>query len=210
MLELTPTECFNCEMSIKHPQVLLLLMLLPGWVCPAQEKAAAKLILKVDETVDGPMGGQKSSSCLRVYSDGRVLYASWWNSGMTIIDKETGKNSRPEKTISVEHHLENGDEWELSSFLESKVLKGIPDKYAPPHRPIDYFENVTVRIISPNGRERQISTREFYVASLEEKSRYPSALILLMGKIDEIEKETNEKGKATEIPSDCRLKPQEH
>ena len=209
MLELTPAEWFNCEMSIKRPQFLLLLMLLPGWVCPAQEKATAKLILKVDETVDGPLGGQKSSSCLRVYSDGKVLYASWRNSGMTIIDKETGKKSRPEKTISVEHHLENADEWELSSFLESKVLKGIPDKYAPPHRPIDYFENVTVRIISPNGRERQISTREFYVASLEEKSRYPSALILLMGKIDEIEKEANEKGKPTEIPSDCRLKPQE-
>jgi hypothetical protein len=184
-------------------------MFLPGPPCPAQEKARAKLILKVDETVEGPLGGQKSSSCLRVYSDGKVLYARWWNSGMTIVDKETGKKSGPEKIVSVEHRLEGGDEWELSSFIESKALKGLPDKFAPPHRPIDYFEDVTVRLIGPNGTERRISTREFYVASLEEKSRYPSALIVLMDKIDEIEKAANEKGKPAEIPADCRLKPQE-
>jgi hypothetical protein len=86
-------------------------------------------------------------------------------------------------------------------------LKELPDKFAPPRQPVDYFESIKVQIINPNGKERQISTREFYVANLEEKSRYPSALVVLMGKIQEIEYEANEKGKPAEIASDCRLKP---
>ena len=98
--------------------------------------------------------------------------------------------------------------WDLSNYLESKAVKRLPESFPPPHRPIDYFGNVTVQIIDSKGESKQISTREFYVASLEEKSHYPSALIVLMARIDEIENETNEKGKPVEIPSDCRLKPQ--
>ena len=186
---------------------MCLLPLLPGWACYAQEKAPAKLILKVDEVVTGPFAGQKSSSCLRIFSDGRVLYARWWNSAAAVKDNQ-GKESRPENTISVEHHVDDTDVWDLSNYLESKAVKRLPESFPPPHRPIDYFGNVTVQIIDSKGESKQISTREFYVASLEEKSHYPSALIVLMARIDEIENETNEKGKPVEIPSDCRLKPQ--
>jgi len=110
----------------------LFIMLAAGLVCDAQEKASSNLILKVDANVSGPFGGQKSSSCLRVHSDGKVLYAHWWNSFATVVDEKTGKESRPENTVSVEHHLDDGDKWELSSFLESKVLKGLPEKFGPP------------------------------------------------------------------------------
>jgi hypothetical protein len=192
---------------IRLIRFLSFLTLLPCWACYAQEKTPAKLILKVDETVAGPFAGQKSSSCLRIFSDGRVLYARWSNSAGTAKD-DKGKESRPEHIISVEHRLDDTDVWELSDYVESKAVKKLPDSFPPPHRPIDYFENVTVQIIGPNGEKKQISTREFYVASLEEKSHYPSALIVLMSKIDEIENETNKEGKPAEIPSDCRLKPQ--
>ena len=194
-------------MPIRLIRFLSFLTLLPCWTCYAQEKTPAKLILKVDETVAGPFAGQKSSSCLRIFSDGRVLYARWSNSAGTVKD-DKGKESRPDHTTSVEHRLDGTDVWELSNYVESKAVKKLPDSFPPPHRPIDYFENVTVQIIGSNGEKKQISTREFYVASLEEKSHYPSALIVLMSKVDEIENETNEKGKPAEIPSDCQLKPQ--
>jgi hypothetical protein len=142
---------------------------------------------------------------LRVYADGKVVYARWWNSAVAEVDKN-GKESRGEQTVSVENHLEKGDVWELSSFLESKVLADLPSKFSPPHRAVDYFENVTVQILNQNGEKKQISTREFYVASLKEKAHYPSALVVLMDRIGDIEKEANEKGKPTQIPSDCQLK----
>jgi hypothetical protein len=187
---------------------LFWLLLFTSMVCPTQEKPSSTLILKVDTNVSGPFGGQKSSSCMRVYSDGKVLFAHWWNSFATIVDEKTGKESRPDHTVSVEHHLGDGDKWELSSFLESKTVKSLPQKFDPPHPPIDYFENVTVRIIAPDGRQKQISAREFYVANLEEKSRYPSALLVLMNRINEIEQEANEKGKPISPPLDCQLKPE--
>src|SRR5260370_23830898 len=100
-------------MLTKWATSLFLTMLFASWVCSAQEKAPSKLILRADETVIGPMGGQKSSSCLRVYSDGGVGYARWWNSAVTVVD-ETGRKSRPEHTISVEYHLEGFEVGELS------------------------------------------------------------------------------------------------
>jgi hypothetical protein len=195
-------------MLIERLQFLLLLFLLTTRFCAAQEKAPAKLLIKVDESVSGPFGGEKSVTCLRVFSDGKVLYARWWNSAVTIVDKATGEKSSPEHTISLEHHLEDTDTWDLSAFLGSKPVRRLSGAFAPPHTPVDYIENVTVHIMSPTGKQRQISTREFYAASLEEKSRYPPALIVLMSKIDEIEKEANDKGTPTEVPTDCALKPQ--
>src|SRR5262245_45841300 len=192
--------------SIRTNSVLVL-VLLSGSICIAQEKPVSVLFLKVDETVRGPVGGETSSSCLRVYSDGRVLYARWWNSAAIIVDKESGKQSRPEHTVSAEHHLPDTDMWELTHFLTSKSVKRLAAKFDPPHPPIDYVELVSLQIIDPKGKGKIISTREFFVADLEEKSKYPSALIVLMEKIDEIEKEANEKGKAVDVPSDCHLEP---
>jgi hypothetical protein len=132
----------------------------------------------------------------------KLFYARWWNSAATVIDKATGQESRPEHMVSVEYQLEDTEKWELSGFLDSKALKRLPGKFGPPHEPIDYFENVAVQITSTNGKSKMISTREFYVASLEEKTRYPSVLIVLMDKIDEIEREANEKESR---PSPARL-----
>jgi hypothetical protein len=114
---------------------LFLAMVFASWICSAQEKAPSKLILRADETGSGPYGGQKSSSCLRIYSDGRVVYSRWWNSAVTVVD-EIGRKSRPEQTVSVEYHLEDFEVEELSELFESKVLKRLPKKFAPPHRPV--------------------------------------------------------------------------
>jgi len=194
----------------KRVDSILFATLLTSLVCLGQEKAPSKLILKVDETVSGPFGGQKASSCLRVYSDGKVHFASRRNSAISIVDEKTGQESRPEHTISVEHRLEQTDEWELSHFLKSKPLKRLPEEFAPPHTPIDYVESILVEIIGPSGKSKRISTREFYMASLEEKIRYPSALIVLMGKIDDIEHEASDKGKPTDMLPDCQLKAEQH
>jgi hypothetical protein len=204
-----PSNGLMALMFSKRTNYPLALLLLSSCVCHAQDKPPVRLILKMDRTVSGPLGGEKSASCLRVFSDGHVIYSRWWNSPFNMVDKDTGKESRPEHTLSVEYHLEDWETSELSSFLQSGVVKKLSDKFDPPHTPIDYFEVVTVRIIGSNGREKQISTREFNVANLEEKSRYPPALIVLMVEINEMEKAANEKGKPAEIPSDCQLKPKE-
>ncbi|MBZ5661422.1 MAG: hypothetical protein LAO08_13535 [Acidobacteriia bacterium] len=124
---------------------------------------------------------------------------------MTIVD-QTGREYRPEHKVSVEHQLEKGDVFELSTLFQSKAIKRLPEKFGPPHPPIDYAENTSVQITGPTGTPKQISTREFYVASLEERTRYPAALIVLMEKIEAIEKEASVKGKPTETPPDCQLK----
>jgi len=193
-------------MSVKQPLILLLLTIL---VCLGQEKNPAKVVLKVDEDVSGPLGGQRSASCLRVYSDGRVLHARWWNAAMAELDKN-GKEVKGEQTLAVEHVLASWEVWELSNFLESSALKDLPDKFPPPHRPVDYFESVVLQFTGANGTKRRISTREFHVASLEEKASYPSALLVLMNRIGEIERDANENGKSTQVPADCRLKSWPH
>jgi hypothetical protein len=186
---------------------LLLILHLSGSTCCAQAENPAKLALSLDESVDGPFAGQKSRSCLRVYSDGTVNYASWWNSAASLVDKETGLETRPEHKVSVQHHLDEGEMWELATFLESRVIRRLPEKFGPPHRPIDYFEDVSIQIMDPNGRVKRIFAREFYVANLEEESRYPSALIVLMHKIDEIEHAAESQGTPTAVPLSCQLSP---
>lgn len=184
--------------------VIGILLSASGWT--AQNKPQSTLILKVDETTIGPNAGQKSSSCLRIYADGKVTYARWWNSSAIIVDSVTNEESRPEYTVSVEHHLTDTDVWELSRFLQSKPVARLAEKFGPPHPAIDYFEQVTASIMSVKGQSKTISTQEYYTADLAEKSRYPSALILLMDRINEIETEAKTKGRPTEIPADCLLK----
>jgi hypothetical protein len=68
-------------MSIKRHRFLLLLMLIPSWIDPAQEKVPAKGILKVDKTVSGPFGGEKSASLIRdaiiIHIATERAYAKW-------------------------------------------------------------------------------------------------------------------------------------
>jgi hypothetical protein len=196
-------------MPTKWTALLILGMLFVSGVCCAQQKTTHELILSVDETASGPFGGEKSSSCLRVYSDGKVRYARWWNEAVTIVD-EAGRKSRPEHTISLEYDLEDGSALELSTFFKSKPLRRLPEKFGPPHRPVDYVEITSVQIRLAKGKSKHISAREFYVADLEEKARYPAALIVLMDKIDEIEKQTSNNGKPAETPPDCQLRPESH
>jgi hypothetical protein len=201
-----PTRWCNGGMLGGRATTFFFILLMSALASFAQGNNPNKLVLKVDETTSGPFGGQKSSTCLRVYSDGKVDYASWWNSAASVVDKETGQKSRPEHTVSVEQHLEKDDAGDLSSFLESRVIKRLPEQFGPPHKPIDYVEQISIQITEPHGGVKQISTREFYVASLEEETHYPSALIVLMHKIDEIEHEASTDGAPTEVPASCRLK----
>lgn len=172
----------------------------------AQGHRSNGVVLKVDENVSGPFGGQKSKSCLRVYNDGRVIYSRWWNSAATIVDNVTNVASRPEHTVAFADQLADTDVWDLIRFLESKAVRKLAEKFGPPHPPVDYFETVSVEISGSNkGNAKKLTTREYYVASLEEKTRYPSALIVLMERIDRIEEAATAKEKPTEIPADCSV-----
>lgn len=196
-------------MLTKLPSLLFLGLFFASWASPAQEKPSRKPILQVDEKASGPYGGQKSSSCLRVFTDGEVMHARWENSLVTVVDAN-GRKSRPENITSVEYHLEGYEIEELSELFESKAVKGLAEEFAPPHRPVDYIETTSVQMALPSGKTKQISTREYYTASLEEKTRYPAALVVLMEKIDAIEKVALDKGKPTEIPPSCQLKTEKH
>jgi hypothetical protein len=184
---------------------------LAGWLLlvalASAENKPSPLVLAVEETSSGPFGGQKSRSCLRVYSDGRMVFASWSTSPVDIED-ENGKVTRPEKTYARAYQFPERDSWEISSFiefLESKPVRRLKSYFPPPHTAIDYFETTTVRWTPKNGKEKQVQTREYYVASLIEKTKYPAALIILMGKIEELENTVHEKGTDVEVPSDCKL-----
>jgi len=166
-------------------------------------------MLKADEIVSGPIGGQSSGSCLRVYSDGRVIYAKWSHSAATVVDGVIRAESRPEHTSAFAYQLGDGDLSDLAGLLESKPVRGLPENFGPPHKSVDYFERIFVQILNSKGNSKRLSTREYYVANLEEKTRYPSALILLMDQIDQIEKAAAGAGKATNVPTDCSLKPEE-
>lgn len=180
-----------------------ILVLISCLTVVAQKKEPIKLILKLDENVSGPFGGKHSISCLRIYSDGRIVYASKWTTRGTVVDEKTEKKSNNERSKSLEFKMDELDVGELSDFLQSKVVKALPEKFAPPHPPIDYFEEITVQLNDLKGHMKKISMREFFVADLEEKSKYPSALIVLMGKIEEIEKLVENKGSTVMFPNDC-------
>jgi len=177
--------------------------------CFAQE-SSARLLLKIDQTSSGPFAGQRGSLCVQVYSNGRVVYSDWSRSGIGIVDK-TGKETRSEKTVSLEYRVPEKDSWEISEledFLVSKPVLHLSSYFAPPHRPIDFFETSLVQIVLPTGMTKRINLREFYVASLVEKAKYPSALVILMDRIARIEDEVSEKGKPIEPPADCQLQKQ--
>jgi hypothetical protein len=187
----------------------LLLALLAATLCLSQDKPPAKLLFKLDETVTGPHGGEKSSSCLRLYSDGRAAYASWWNDAFTTVDAKTGVESRGEHTFSKLYAFDSLDIEDFFDFLQSKPVEKLAEKFGPPHPPIDFFEFISLEFTGRKGKLQKLSTREFYIADLEEMTHYPSALLVLMQKLDEIEHTVGDKGKPADPPPDCRLKPQE-
>ena len=141
-----------------------------------------------------------------LYSDGRLIQASSSTAAMGVQD-ENGKVTHPERTDYREYRFPERDSWQVSSFvdfLQSKPLFKLKSYFPPPHPPIDFVETSTVEVPLPNGKIKQIQTREYYVASLVEKAKYPSALIILMDKLEQLEDTVSEKGTPTESSSDCR------
>jgi hypothetical protein len=141
--------------------------------------------------------------CLAIYSDGKVTYFHKWNSGEVRIDAKTGRKSLLERTVSVESQLTRAELFEISRFLESEVVKAIGASFVIPYSHIDYSESAKVHIFGPDGDERTISINGYAVAGLEQKSQLPGALIVLMDKIEEIEKTAALKGKGAQFPLDC-------
>jgi hypothetical protein len=164
------------------------------------------LVLSVDESSSGPLAGDRGKGCLRVFSDGSVVASHRTRSGQVVIDKTTGKVERSEAVDTRQYKLEDYEVSQLLDFLKSKAVRRLPSSFEPPHRAIDFFEISAVRISTEDGKATEVTVREYYVASLEEKARYPSALIVLMEKIDEIERKSEEKGKPAELSADCHLK----
>jgi hypothetical protein len=183
-----------------------LVLLVSGVMCSAQQQPAT-LVLKVEQKSSGPFAGKKELSCLMLYSDGRVVSAFSSTAGVEIQD-EHGNVTRPKSGDSREYRFPETDSWQISEFidlLQSKAVRRLKSYFPPPHKPIDFVETSTVRAFFSDGKSKQIVTREYYVASLAEKTKYPSALVLLMDRIEQFEKKVADKGTPTEVPSDCKF-----
>jgi len=184
----------------------LLLVHLVAAPCLSQDNPPAKPIFKSDEAVTGPIGGEKSFTCLRVYSDGRATYAKSWSDSFPTVDKQTGKETREEHLVSKEFIFDELDLLDFFDYLKSKPVQKLPEIFGPPHQPIDYIEMIALEFTGRKDKLQKISTREFFVTDLEERARYPAALIVLMLKLDEIERKVSSEGKSVAPPSDCHLK----
>jgi len=172
--------------------------------CFSQENQQ-RLIIKVDQKSSGPFSGQRGSLCLRVYTNGRVTLSEWSTAAGSIVDK-AGKETRSETTANLEYSFPQRDLYrvsELEEFLTSKAVQKLPATFARPHRPIDFFETSEIEIPHPGGRPKQISVPEYYAASLLERAKYPSVLLILMDQLARLEDEVTEKGKPAEPSSDC-------
>lgn len=193
---------------IRRACVAFMISSLVATLCLAQP-ASPKLLLRVDRTTSGPFGGQKGASCLMLYSGGRVVY-SWMSTSAIGVEDEHGNVTHPETGSSLEFKFSERDVWEFDSFagfLKSKTVQRLDSYFPPPHSPIDYFETSTLQISLPDEKPKQIQTREYYVASFEEKARYPSALIIIMDKIEQLRVLAANKGTSTEQPVDCKFEP---
>ena len=188
------------------------LVLLPCALLLAEPSLAqdqpARLLLKVDQRSSGPFGGEQESLCLRIYSNGKILDSEWSRAGVEIVDQD-GKRTRSEKRVSFEYQVDERDVlWqigELEDFLKSKPVLHLARSFDPPHHPVDFFEISTIQISLRDAKTKTIKVREYYAASLIEKTKYPTALVLLMEKLARLEDETTAKGKPSEPAVDCRL-----
>jgi len=177
-----------------------------GLLCSAQDKPP-NVLLRAYHGSSGPFDGEKGASCFMLYSDGRLVQVSSSTAAMGVAD-ERGKVTHPESTASREYRFPERDSWQVSGyvdFLQSGALRKLNSYFPPPHRPIDYVETSTVEVFFPNGKRKQIQAREYYVASLEEKAKYPSALIILMDRLEQLEDTVAQKGIPTQEPEDCRI-----
>jgi hypothetical protein len=177
-----------------------------GLLSSAQDKPAT-VTLRAYHGSSGPFGGEKGQSCFLLYSDGRLVQVSSSTAVMGVSD-EHGKITHPESKSSSEYRFPERDSWQVSSyidFLQSKALRKLQSYFPPPHPPIDFVETSTVEIFFSGGKSKKIQAREYYVASLEEKVKYPSSLIILMDTLEKLEDAVAQKGTATREPEDCRI-----
>jgi len=174
-------------------------------LCSAQNKRP-EVLLRAYHGSSGPFDGEKGASCFMLYSDGRLVQVSSSTAALGVPD-EHGKVTHPESTTSREYRFPERDSWQVSGyvdFLKSRAMRKLNSYFPPPHLPIDYVETSTVEVFFPTGKRKQVQAREYYVASLEEKAKYPSALIILMDKLEQLEDTVAQKGVPTLEPEDCR------
>lgn len=172
----------------------------------AQDKPAT-VLLRAYHGSSGPFGGEKGQSCFLLYSNGRLVQVSSSTAAMGIRDKH-GDVVHPETKASREYRFPASDSWQVNGyldFLQSKALRKLTSYFPPPHPPVDFVETSTVEVFLPHGKTKRIQAREYYVASLEEKAKYPSALIILMDTLEKMENAVAEKGTATQAPVDCGM-----
>jgi hypothetical protein len=55
------------------------------------------------------------------------------------------------------------------------------------------------------GQAKRVQAREYYVAALEEKAKYPSALIVFMNSIEQLETVITEKGTPETEDPGCQI-----
>jgi hypothetical protein len=155
-------------------------------------KPEPQIVLRVDEDTNGPFGGERSKRCLRVYNNGTIYMGSHSLAGFIEKDQH-GNETRPERKQFRQFKIESYEVSYLADLSESKEFRSLRDFYRPPHSAIDYFSTIRVRL-EIGKFTKQITTREYYVASMAEKARYPSALVVLMEWIERTETEALQKG----------------
>ena len=147
-----------------------------------------EVVLNVIQTGSRPFDS-KAASCLSVFSDGKVIYGV------------------PSMRSSVwTYRLDSSERDELLDFLRSKAVRKLPKKFGPPEPAVDFFEIVSITIQHQTAKPQSLSTREYHVANLEEKARYPSALITLFDEIDRIGATARRTWTPAELPTDCAEK----
>ena len=175
--------------------------------CQAQMNTNS-LILTLNETSSGPSDGRKTASCLKLYSDGKIFYS---RRAIATVGAEGvgGKVTQPDSGNVRAFKLPDSDSWQMHDFVEflnSKSIRHLKSYFPPPHKAIDFFETSSVRVFFLNGQTKEIEVKEYYVSSLVERARYPSALILLMDRIAQFEDTVEEKGRPTDGMPDCEIK----
>ena len=200
---MTTNDCTTPQASIILGIACCLLLWVP---CLAQLKGN-NLVIRVQKSSSGPFGGQKAFTCLNLYSDGRLMYTHRSTSALGIKD-EKGEVKHQESTANRIFTFTEQDSWQLDDFkefLQSKAVWRLKPWFGPPHKAIDFLETSKVKLSLPTGAKKEIQTEEYYVASLTEKTKYPSALILLMDRIAQFENVVAERGTVVSQAIDCEF-----
>jgi hypothetical protein len=138
----------------------------------------------------------------------QVNFFRRWNPGSVQIGAKSGKKTLLEQVVSVESYLSRVDLLDVSGFLKSDVITVLEKGFVIPHPFVDYAEGTTVCLGASVSDEKCIEIRDYGEADLEQKGQLPGALIVLMDKIEEIEKASVLTGKTTKVSSNCLVVPQ--